>query len=159
MLTIRAADVSDSAAWLTLWNQYLAFYQQVISPEVTAQTWHRFFVEGGHRCLLAIDTESDSPIGFATYLIHPSTWTLNGYCYLEDLFVDPSARGQGAGRQLIDAVVAIATESRIQRIYWHTHSDNVAARGLYDKVATKSEMIQYRKEILPVSLRPHMQEQ
>ena len=63
-------------------------------------------------------------VGFSTYLIHPSTWTLSGYCYLEDLFVEPSARGQGAGRLLIEAVTAIANEMEITRVYWHTHSEN-----------------------------------
>ena len=144
MLTIRHIDQSDKATWLLLWNQYLDYYQEKIPAEVTEQTWNRFLVEGGHKCLLASDSASTLAVGFSTYLIHPSTWTLNGYCYLEDLFVEPSARGRGVGRQLIEAVTAIANEMEITRVYWHTHSENSVAQGLYNKVAKKSGMIQYR---------------
>ena len=144
MITTRRIDKGDRAAWLSLWSQYLDFYGQAIQAEVTDQTWNRFFTDEGHKCLIAVDPAIEKAIGFTTYLIHPSTWTLHGYCYLEDLFVDPSATSRGAGRLLIEAVVAVANEMRISRVYWHTQSDNLVAQGLYDKVGKNSQMIQYR---------------
>ena len=43
-------------------------------------------------------------IGIAHYIFRPSTWAVEDFCYLEDLFVDPAVRGTGAGRALIEAL-------------------------------------------------------
>ncbi|MFL6578929.1 MAG: GNAT family N-acetyltransferase, partial [Povalibacter sp.] len=72
--------------------------------------------------------------------------SMNGYCYLEDLFVDPQARGLGAGRALIDAVYRAADAQGATRVYWHTESDNKRAQGLYDQVASVAPFIQYRRK-------------
>ena len=69
------------------------------------------------------------------------TW----YCYLEDLFVDPSHRGKGAGRALIEAVYREADAHQCTRTYWVTEETNATARALYDRMATKTSFVQYRR--------------
>ena len=44
-------------------------------------------------------------VGIVHYLYHRSTWTMGNYCYLQDLFTAEEARGQGAGRALIEAAL------------------------------------------------------
>jgi len=83
-------------------------------------------------------------IGIAHYLFRPSTWAANDYCYLEDLFVDEEIRGAGAGRSLIDAVIAAARAKMSGRVYWTTKESNTRARVLYDSYAPVSEFVQYR---------------
>ena len=78
--------------------------------DVTASTWQRLLdpetpVEG----LVAV--RDDEVIGFVNYVVHPSTWAIADSCYLEDLFVSPAARGSGAGRALIAAVLERARSS------------------------------------------------
>jgi GNAT superfamily N-acetyltransferase len=46
-------------------------------------------------------------VGIAHFLFHSNIWR-DEVCYLQDLFVDEAARGQGAARALIDAVAAAA---------------------------------------------------
>jgi GNAT superfamily N-acetyltransferase len=84
-------------------------------------------------------------IGIVHYLFHRSTWTIGDYCYLQDLFTAPEARRSGAGRALIEAVVARARAAGASRVYWLTHETNATARSLYDQLADRSGFIQYRR--------------
>jgi GNAT superfamily N-acetyltransferase len=86
-------------------------------------------------------------VGFTTYNLQNSTWSPNGHCYLEDLFVDPEVRGSGAGRALIDYVKAFALEMKCSRLYWNTDADNEVARGLYDTYVLESGKRQYRVQL------------
>ena len=85
------------------------------------------------------------PVGLVHLLLHRSTWSNGFYCYLEDLFVDPTQRGRGIGRALIEAVYAEADARQCTRTYWMTQETNATARALYDRVATKSPFVQYRR--------------
>lgn len=67
--------------------------------------------------------------GLAHYFFHPAFWSGQA-CYLQDLFVDETLRGQGAGRALIEAVAAAARERGADRFYWHTQEGNTRARRL-----------------------------
>ena len=83
-------------------------------------------------------------IGFVTYNLQNSTWSENGHCYLEDLFVDQSVRGKGTGRALIEFVKAFAIKNKCSRLYWNTDEDNATARKLYDTYTLESGKRQYR---------------
>jgi len=82
-------------------------------------------------------------VGFTHYIFRPSTWEVEDFCYLEDLYVDPKVRGGGVGRALIKAVEEIAIAKGSKRLYWTTAPDNETARKLYDKVAITNR-VQYR---------------
>jgi GNAT superfamily N-acetyltransferase len=77
-------------------------------------------------------------------VIHPGSWTLQPICYLEDLFVDPQARGRGIGRALIDDLVALARARGWSRLYWHTKASNETARRLYDRYVAADDFVRYR---------------
>lgn len=144
-LTVRPLRSADRLRWDELWNGYLEFYRQSLPSEITQNTW---------RCLLdpalephgLVALDGERIIGIVHYLFHPSTWSLHGYCYLEDLFVDPAARGLGAGRALIEAVYRAADERGAGRVYWNTENDNVRAQALYNQLATLSPFVQYRRK-------------
>lgn len=142
-MRVRPLTAADEAAWRPLWRGYLEFYKSTLPEEVTADAWRRV-LEGDPQFGLAAE-DGGELIGFAHCLLHPSTWSMTGFCYLEDLFVAPSARGKGAGRALIEAVFRIADERGCDRVYWHTQESNAVARALYDRLASKSEFVQYRR--------------
>ena len=68
-----------------------------------------------------------------------------GYCHQQDLFTVDIARSRGVGRALIDCVRAKAGGA--SRVYWNTGEANASARALYDKVATLTKFVQYRKNL------------
>lgn len=140
---IRPAMADDKARWFELWQGYLDFYKTVLSPAQSELTWARILdSEFDLRC--AVATRNGHIIGFTTYNLQNSTWSENGHCYLEDLFVDPTSRGTGTGRALIDYVKEFAIANKCSRLYWNTDKDNVTARKLYDTYSIESGKRQYR---------------
>ena len=144
MVTVREAQAEDETAWRDLWRAYLDHYAASLTEDMTALTWRRFLDPAEPMgCLLAVDG-AGRVLGFATYILHRSTWAQHHYCYLEDLLVAEDARGQGAGRALVQAVAALARKAGAGRLYWETHADNLPARALYDRLATLTDFRQYR---------------
>jgi GNAT superfamily N-acetyltransferase len=142
-LNIREIEISDSDRWLELWSGYLVFYKASLSESQTNLTWRRLFEASFN--LNGLVAELDGRVvGFTHFLFRPSTWAINDYCYLEDLYVDPDIRGKGVGRALIDAVVERAQRKGSPRVYWTTQNNNSQARILYDSFGYPSEFVQYR---------------
>ena len=136
---------ADRERWGELWTGYLTFYGVSLPPATTETTWARILTEGGE--ILGLGARlggPDGPLaGFVHYLYHRNTWTPGEVCYLEDLYVDPAARGLGRGRRLIEAVAAAAQEHGCFRLYWLTQESNTTARRLYDRVAISTGFIRY----------------
>jgi len=145
-IQVRALATTDKEAWLRLFKGYIAFYEATVADDVIEATWQRLIAREPdfHIALVAVD-EGDRPVGIAHILLHRSTWTTAHYCYLEDLFVEPTVRARGIGRRLIEAVYREADERGCARTYWMTQEFNYRARGLYDQMATKSPFVQYRR--------------
>ena len=147
-LLVRPVARSDYAQWLPLWDGYNAFYgrsgETALAPEITQMTWVRFF--DAYEPVHALVAESRGRlVGLAHYLFHRSTTTIAPVCYLQDLFSDASARGQGVGRALITDLYGRARQAGASRVYWQTHETNQTAQTLYEKVAERSGFIVYRK--------------
>jgi GNAT superfamily N-acetyltransferase len=140
-IIIRPITLSDKARWLELFKEYVIFYKSKVSDEQFELTWQRIHSDFNMYGLIA---ELDGQIvGLAHYIFRPSTWDVEDFCYLEDLFVDPKVRSAGVGRALISELEKIATAKGSKRLYWTTATDNEVARKLYDKVAI-TDFVQYR---------------
>jgi GNAT superfamily N-acetyltransferase len=142
--------VADFDAWVTLWDGYNAFYGRhgptALPESITRCTWQRFFdaYEPVH-CLVA---ERDGQLlGLVHYIFHRTTIQIEPTCYLQDLFTRADTRGQGVGRTLIEAVYDRARQARCARVYWLTHETNLHAMQLYDRIATRSGFVVYRKAL------------
>jgi GNAT superfamily N-acetyltransferase len=143
-VVIRRLEASDHAGWERLWRGYLRFYRARLDPAVTETTWKRL-VDPAEQPHGLVAVEGAAVIGLVHYLFHRSSWTLTEYCYLEDLYVDPEARGHGAGRALIQAVYKAADAAGATRVYWSTQEFNAEARALYDTLARRTSFVQYRR--------------
>jgi GNAT superfamily N-acetyltransferase len=141
---IRPFAAADFDTWYPLWRGYQAFYQVDLPLATSLVTWQRILdpQEPMHGAF-AID--GTRPVGIVHYIEHRSCWTIGNYCYLQDLFVDGSVRGRGAGRALIEHVYAHAEALGCSRVHWLTQESNHDARKLYDRIADRSGFIQYRK--------------
>lgn len=137
---------SDHQSWMPLWRGYQEFYRVDIPDETTEVTWERLLdpKEPVHGVLA---WRQGRAIGLVHWIRHRSCWTTGDYAYLNDLFVDPDARGAGVGRMLIEHVYAEAATAGCSRVYWLTHETNSVAMQLYDRVAERSGFVQYRKQL------------
>jgi GNAT superfamily N-acetyltransferase len=141
-IEVRPAGADDESAWRDLWDGYCAFYEVVVSPEVTDATWRRLL--DPDEPMEALVAERDGTVvGFVNCVLHRTTWSRGMTCYLEDLFVSSEARGTGAGRALIEAVIERSRAAGWYRVYWHTRSDNSRARALYDSVTKVDDFVRY----------------
>jgi len=144
-VTIRPLEPGDRAAWGALWEGYNAFYERVIPAEVTEVTWTRLMTPGEDPGGFAAVDGEGRLIGFTHFLFHRSTSLVGSICYLQDLFVSPDVRKSGAGRALIEAVYAAADAAGAEQVYWLTQTFNETARRLYDRVASVTPFIKYRR--------------
>jgi len=131
VIAIAPLRPQDREPWEVLARGYKAFYETEVSDEGYAQVWQRL-LDGDEVHGLGAHLDGRL-VGIAHYLFHANVWTAP-VCYLQDLFVDETARGQGAARALIDAVADAARARGAARYYGQTKHDNARARALYEKV-------------------------
>jgi GNAT superfamily N-acetyltransferase len=143
-LVITPFQRDDYERWLPLWRGYQSFYQTDIPDETTKVTWSRI-MDAAEPMWGALARRGGTPVGMVHWIFHRSNWTIGDYCYLQDLFVAPEVRGGGVGRALIEFVYAEARRAGSPRVYWLTHESNAEAITLYDRVASRSGFVQYRK--------------
>jgi len=141
---IRAIRASDRNSWQLLWDGYLRFYRQHLPAEVTDATFARLLDERVQPHGLVAEGDGRL-VGFVHYVFHPTTWSQKDNCYLEDLYVDPAARGGGVGRSLIRAVYAKADQANAAGVYWMTQEFNAEGRALYDTLARRTSFIRYER--------------
>src|SRR5258706_2032827 len=115
---VRSAQAGDFSHWLVLWRAYCASLDHSVSDDVSEGIWSRILNPSEPIWCLIASRDGDEPQGFANYVLHPHTWSLRTGCYLEDIFVAPQSRGRGAGRALIDKLVALGREEDLRRVYW-----------------------------------------
>lgn len=142
-VSVRLVGSGERAAWEPLWTGYLAFYETTLPRATYDATWARLHDPREPMFLLGAYVEG-ALLGIVHYLYHRSCWSVGDYCYLQDLFVAPQARGHGLGRALIEAVYAAARADGASRVYWLTHETNATGRALYDKLADRPGFIVYR---------------
>jgi len=140
MIEITQLQRSDRAAWERLARGYNDFYETELPDSVYDRTWRRLLADKQVHGLGA--RLERRLVGIAHFLFHSNIWR-DDVCYLQDLFVDETARGQGAARALIDAVASAARKRGASRYYWQTKQDNARARALYDKLARFRGFIRY----------------
>lgn len=154
---IRPLRPDDMPQWRVLWDGYNAFYERAgptaLPEAVTQRTWQRLLdPTEAMWCWVAEAGDASGPtgrlLGLAHALQHRSTTTADDVCYLQDLFTEPHARGQGVGEALIRAVHAHALGLCLSRLYWHTREGNTTARRLYDRVAS-AQSVAYTMPMAP----------
>jgi GNAT superfamily N-acetyltransferase len=141
--TIHRLERDDWDQWEPLWAGYLTFYRAGLSEETTQRTFERLTSATDGMFGLFATSERGAGLGLAHCIVHPTTWSRRPYCYLEDLFVSPNARGSDLGRALLEEAKRESVDLGAGRLYWHTQEYNGRARSLYDQVARSTSFIVY----------------
>lgn len=142
-IEIRPLRPEDAAEWRRLWTGYLEFYQTTVPEEVYATTFSRLLGDDPQDFNGFLALVGGRPMGLVHFLFHRHCWKIENVCYLQDLYVDPQARGTGLGRKLIEAVYAAADANGTPAVYWLTQDFNTTGRRLYDRIAQVTPFIRY----------------
>ncbi len=136
-LTIRRGTRRDVPTILAL-IRGLAEYERLL-PEMKA-TAARIRQHGfGRRPYFEtlICRRGARPVGFALYFFTYSTFVGRPSLYLEDLFVLPQERGNGAGKALLRALAKIAVRRRCGRMEWAVLDWNRPAIRFYERLGAR----------------------
>ncbi|RAR68118.1 acetyltransferase (GNAT) family protein [Paraburkholderia unamae] len=147
-LDIRPA-VSNDAPLILHFIRELARYEKAEDQVLATTETITASLFGPQSPAKALICELDGePVGFAVYFFSYSTWQAKPGLYLEDLYVSTDARGQGAGKRLLQHLAAIAVETGCGRFEWSVLDWNEPAIGFYRSIGAKpqSEWIRYRME-------------
>lgn len=109
MLAIRSAERADVAQILAFVRELAEFVREpdaVIADEAMIE-WALFDERSAEAVMAEIDGQ---PVGFALFFHNFSTWAGRKGLYIEDLYVAPSARGQGVGSALLRHLAGIALD-------------------------------------------------
>ncbi len=90
---------------------------------------------------MLVAEESDRPagqqiVGMALYYFRYSTWK-GKRLYLEDIIVTETHRGQGLGKDLLDATVEMAHQTGCTGMMWQVLDWNEPAIGFYRQFNTR----------------------
>lgn len=130
---IRWASESD-AALIVYFIRALAIFEKepVEQVRITEADVRRDAFGANRRFEVLIAEVDRKPMGFALFFPNYSTWEGKPGLYIEDIFVEESARGTGIGRKLI-AVAKIAESRGCARIDLAVLNWN-PARGFYHRI-------------------------
>ncbi len=138
---LRAAD---RPSWERLYRGYGQFYETPMPPEKLDRVWG-WLQDGGHgvQAIVVRPAPDQPPVGLAHY--RPFARPLHGSlgCYLDDLYVDPAARGTGAVDALLAELRTLASRHGWDVVRWITSETNLRARSTYDRLATRTGYLTY----------------
>ena len=83
--------------------------------------------------MLIVETDA-RPVGFALFFTTYSTFLARPGLYLEDLYVQPAARGAGIGGTVMAALARIAVDRGCGRFEWSVLDWNERALAFYRRL-------------------------
>lgn len=152
-LAIRFATVAD-VALIAHFIRSLARYENLESEVVADEAGLRASLFGARPGAEVLIAElGGQPVGFALFFQNYSTFLGKPGLYLEDLFVEPAARGRGVGLALMSALAQITLERGYGRFEWAVLDWNKPSLDFYAALGAvqKSDWIIHRLVDDPVA--------
>ena len=151
-MDLRIEPISEGQyeALVPMIAAYQGFYEATdIREERNREFFRRFlFPSEDGRLIGAWRGDGARLVGYACLFWHFSSTKAVETVLMNDLYVDPEARGEGVGRALIEACAEVAQERGSPILEWSTAPDNATAQRLYDSTgAERSTWIEYELRV------------
>ena len=128
---VRLASSADAEAVGQLLHDFnTEFDEPTPSPRALADRIRQLLDGGDTEVLLG----GAGPDGLAVLRFRPAIWADALECYLAELYVVPTLRGQGLGRALMEAAIEVARSCGAAWMDLGTGEDDIAARALYESL-------------------------
>ncbi len=89
-------------------------------------------IEQDQVVVLLARTEESAPAGVAVLRVQPSLWSEAHEAYLAELYVVPTLRGHGYGRELITEAIRVARDRGADYAFLITSEQDLLAQRLYE---------------------------
>lgn len=147
-LKIREAIPKDSQTIFDFIME-LAIYEKLPNAVKTTVKEIKNSIFSPNSTVKALICEEDGKaIGYAVYFYNYSTWLGKNGIYLEDLYVNESKRGRGAGKAMIKYLAKKAISENCGRFEWACLDWNTPSRDFYESLGAVAlnEWVGYRLE-------------
>jgi GNAT superfamily N-acetyltransferase len=135
---IRPARPDEIEEMLPLIRAYCEFYEAEPNDEGLRKMFETLITDPSQGAVF-IARDDGRAVGFATLDWKWSSLKAARIGYLEDLFVDPDARGRGIADALIEICAERCRELGMPAMEWLTATDNHRAQKVYDRSGANSE--------------------
>ncbi|MES2978005.1 MAG: GNAT family N-acetyltransferase [Pseudomonadota bacterium] len=165
-IEVRDLSFAEEACWKRLYIEYVSAINPWEGEVQAAKAWECFKEAQFSTAFFVVAVLDGRVIGFANAVLHDDI----GYgtaCYVQDLYVECSARRQGAGSSLMRKFFAAIKGMGWSQVHWAASSTNPGAIELYRQIACDQESTQrfsvyatdpYLLNILATdNLDPHLQ--
>ena len=140
---IRSVEPNDIDDVLAMIHELAIYEREPDAVKTTAADLRRDLFDGGatphgspaiYCDVVVSDDESGGMLGMALWYLSFSTWEGTHGIYLEDLYVRPSARGEGLGKALIAGLARRCLATGYSRLEWSVLDWNEPAIGFYRSI-------------------------
>ena len=129
---VERAEIAHVAPTVKLFEGYLRFYRKSVSADAA-----RSFIEDRLRkqdSVIFLAWLDDLAVGFVQLYPSFASLSLAPSWILNDLYVEPAARGHGVGEALMQAARELARGNGAAEILLQTARDNETAQRLYERL-------------------------
>jgi GNAT superfamily N-acetyltransferase len=137
-LLVRAATPQDVATLLELFGQLAEYEHLEHELRATERGLRQGLFSAAPAAEALIAERAGTPVGYALYFSTFSSFLTSAGVWLEDLFVVPAHRGEGAGRALLSAVAAQVLARGGERLEWAVLDWNEPALGFYRRLGARA---------------------
>jgi ribosomal protein S18 acetylase RimI-like enzyme len=141
IMIIKRAEAQDLKQLTILFDEYRQFYGSSSDLELSYQFLKQRFEN--EQSVIFIHVKDETFTGFILLYLGFSTVSCSTYYILDDVYVTPSFRRQGAAKQLIDTAILFANQQNALRISLETQRSNFQSHRLYETMGfVKDELFQ-----------------
>lgn len=152
--TVGSNPDAVAAAAQLLHDFNIEYDEPAPARDVLAARLRELLVGDDFVVLLARDPKTGTAVGVGVLRLQPSVWSRGQEAYLAELYVVPSRRSQGHGRELITEAIRVAREQGADYAYLITTEDDRRAQRLSEAAGfrrTEGEggplMLAYEREL------------
>ncbi len=146
-IVVTPLHANDREQWQRLYYDYADFYQVPMNQITLDTVWGWIFDDTRPFYALIAKDSAGSAVGLMHYgeMLSPLRGMTVGF--LNDLYVDPALRGEGAVDKLFKELRVAAKKQGWPWVRWNTAENNYRARAVYDKLAIKTHWQTYQLSI------------
>jgi len=130
-VSIRSAVAADAALIVRFIAELAAYEELAHEARATEADLARDLFGADPRVFCELAEQGGRPIGFALWFYTYSTFQGRHGIWLEDLFIEPEARGQGAGKALLAHLARRCVREGLGRLEWWVLDWNEPAIAFY----------------------------